>query len=169
MKKIEKGLDLAMRTIMSAVMLVLVIFGTYQIFTRWILHNPSTFTEELLRYLLIWAGMIGAAYCFFHDTHIKLTLLTGKMHGLPLTIVNVFSEVIVVIFVVFVYIWGGGQMAIQNATQPTAVLRLPMGLIYGCLPVTGVMVILSKILRYISLYVNRKEARKNAEEGGNNA
>ena len=169
MKKVEKVLDAVMRFLMAIAMLTLLVFGTWQIFTRWILGNPSTFTEELLRYLLIWAGMIGAAYCFFHDTHIKLTLLTGKMHGLPLTIVNVFSEVIVVIFVVFVYIWGGGQMAIQNATQPTAVLRLPMGLIYGCLPVTGVMVILSKILRCISLYVNRKEARKNAEEGGNNA
>ncbi len=169
MKKIEKGLDLVMRTIMSSVMVVLVVFGTYQIFTRWILHNPSTFTEELLRYLLIWAGMIGAAYCFFRDSHIKLTLLTSKMHGLTLTIVNVFTEIVVVAFVVFVYIWGGGQMAIQNATQPTAVLRLPMGLIYGCLPVTGVMVILSKILRYISLYLNRKEARQNTEKGGNEA
>ena len=168
MKKLEKGLDLVMRTIMSCVMVILVIFGTYQIFTRWILHNPSTFTEELLRYLLIWAGMIGAAYCFFHDTHIKLTLFTSKMHGLPLTIVNVFTEIIVVAFVVFVYIWGGGQMAIKNAAQPTAVLRLPMGLIYGCLPVTGIMVILSKILRYISLFLNRKNNKKNDAEGGNN-
>ena len=91
------------------------------------------------------------------------------MHGLPLTIVNVFSEIIVVAFVVFVYIWGGGQMAVKNATQLTAVLRIPMSLIYGCLPLTGVMVILSKILRYISLYLNRKEAKKAAREGGNNA
>ena len=165
MKKLEKGLDLVMRTIMSAVMLVLVIFGTYQIFTRWVLNNPSTFTEELLRYLLIWAGMIGAAYCFFHDTHIKLTLLTSKLHGVPLTIVNVFSEIMVVVFVVFVYIWGGGQMAIRNASQLTAVLRLPMSLIYGCLPVTGIMVILSKILRYISLYLKYKEDKK-TEKGG---
>lgn len=157
MKKIEKGLDVAMRTMMSSVMLVLVIFGTYQIFTRWILNDPSTFTEELLRYLLIWAGMIGAAYCFFRDQHIKLTLVTSKLHGLPLTVINVFGEVIVVIFVVYVYIWGGGQMAIKNASQLTAVLRLPMSLIYGCLPVSGVMVILSKILRYISLYTNWKE------------
>ncbi len=168
MKKLEKGLDLVMRTIMSSVMLVLVIFGTYQIFTRWILNDPSTFTEELLRYLLIWAGMIGAAYCFFHDTHIKLTLVTDKLHGLPKTIVSVFSEIMVVAFVIFVYIWGGGQMAIKNASQLTAVLRLPMGLIYGCLPVTGVMVILSKILRYISLYLKMKENKK-AAKGGNEA
>ena len=163
MKKFEKALDLIMRTILSTVMLVLVIFGTYQIFTRWVLNNPSTFTEELLRYLLIWAGMIGAAYCFFRDQHIKLTLLTSRLKGLPATIIAVISEVIVIIFVVYVYIWGGSQMAINNATQLTAVLRLPMGLIYGCLPVSGIMVLLSKILRYISLYLEKKE------KGGNKA
>lgn len=165
MKKIEQGLDFAMRTIMSCVMLVLVIFGTYQIFTRWILNDPSTFTEEMLRYLLIWAGMIGAAYCFFRDQHIKLTLVTSKLKGVPATVVNVFGEVIVIIFVVYVYIWGGGQMAIKNASQLTAVLRLPMSLIYGCLPVSGIMVILSKILRYVSLYMSMKDAKK--AEGGN--
>lgn len=29
--------------------------------------------------------------------------------------------------------------------------------------------ILSKILRYVSLYLNRKEAKKAADKGGNNA
>lgn len=164
LKKFEKGLDSVMKTVMSIVMLVLIIFGTYQIFTRWILNDPSTFTEELLRYLLVWAGMIGAAYCFFHDQHIKLTLVTGKLHGVPLTIVNVFSEIVCIAFVVYVYIWGGGQMAIKNATQPTAVLRIPMSLIYGCLPVSGILVICSKMLRYVSLYLEKKE-----KSGGENA
>lgn len=161
MKKLEKGLDFAMSTIMSIVMLVLLIFGTWQIFTRWILNNPSTFTEEMLRYLLIWAGMIGAAYCFFHDKHVKLTLLTSKLHGPALTAVTILDEIIVVLFVLYVYVYGGGQMMMRTMAngQLTAVLRLPMSLIYGCLPVSGVFVILSKILRYLSLYAESKTAK----------
>ena len=162
MKKFEKYLDLAMSTIMSIVMVVLLVFGTWQVFTRWVLNNPSTFTDELLRYMLIWAGMIGAAYCFFHNKHIKLTLITDKLSGTPLMILNVISEIVVVAFVVYVYIYGGFQLAVQNTTQLTAVLRLPMSLIYGCLPVSGVFVLLSKILRYVSLFQARKESK-----GGN--
>lgn len=164
MKKLEKALDVAMSTIMATVMLVLIIFGTWQIFTRWILNNPSTFTEELLRYLLIWAGMIGAAYCFFHDKHVKLTLLTSRLHGVPLMVVSVIDEIIVIVFVVYVYIYGGMQMMSANMTQLTAVLRLPMSLIYGCLPVSGVFVILSKLLRYLSMYKEKK-----VEKGGSEA
>lgn len=152
MKKLEKALDLAMSTIMSIVMLVLLVFGTWQIFTRWVLNNPSTFTEELLRYLLIWAGMIGAAYCFFHDKHVKLTLLTSHLHGTALKVVNVVDDIIVIGFVIYVYIYGGIQMVTANVNQLTAVLRLPMSLIYACLPVAGVFIILSKLLRYLSIF-----------------
>lgn len=152
MKKLEKALDFAMSTIMSIVMLVLILFGTWQIFTRWVLNNPSTYTEELLRYLLIWAGMIGAAYCFFHDKHVKLTLLTSRLKGKQLAALNVFDDVIVLAFVFYVYIYGGFQMVAGNMTQLTAVLRLPMSLIYACIPVSGVFVILSKILRYIAMF-----------------
>lgn len=162
MKALEKALDFAMSTIMSMVMLVLIIFGTWQIFTRWVLNNPSTYTEELLRYLLIWAGMIGAAYCFFHDKHVKLTLLTSRLKGTPLAVLNVLDDMIVIAFVIYVYIYGGIQMVTGNVTQLTAVLRLPMSLIYGCLPVAGVFVILSKLLRYVSVFQNRS-----AEKGGN--
>lgn len=155
MKKIEKALDLAMSTITSAVMLVLIIFGTWQIFTRWILNNPSTFTEELLRYLLIWAGMIGAAYCFFHDKHVKLTILTSRLSGMPLKVISVVDDIIVLIFVAYVYIYGGVQMVAANTEQLTAVLRLPMSLIYGCLPASGIFVVLAKILRYLSIFMER--------------
>ena len=152
MKKLESILDKTMSSIMSLVMLVLIIFGTWQIFSRWILGDPSTFTDELLRYLLIWAGMIGAAYCFFHDKHIKLTLLTSRLKGKALLAFNIIGEIVVIVFVVYVYIYGGIQMVTQNVNQLTAVMRLPMSMIYACLPVSGVFVILSKILRYVSIW-----------------
>lgn len=152
-----------MSTIMSFVMLILVIFGFWQIFSRWVLNDPSTFTDELLRYMLIWAGMIGAAYCFFHDKHVKLTLLTSKLKGTPLMVLNVLDEIIVIVFVVYVYIWGGSQMVAQNANQLTAVLRLPMSLIYACLPVSGVFVILSKVLRYLTILSERGTKKGGAQ------
>lgn len=155
MKKLEKALDTAMSAITSIVMLVLLIFGTWQIFTRWILNDPSTFTEELLRYLLIWAGMIGAAYCFFHDKHVKLTILTSRLDGTPLKVLGVVDDIIVLVFVVYVYIYGGVQMVAANTEQLTAVMRIPMSLIYGCLPAAGIFVVLAKILRYLSAFSER--------------
>lgn len=54
MKKLDKILDNVMRFLMAVAMFALLAGGTWQIFTRWILHNPSTVTDEFLRYVLIW-------------------------------------------------------------------------------------------------------------------
>ena len=70
MKKFNDFLDTVMRFIMAAAMFALLAGGTWQIFTRWILKNPSTFTDEFLRYVLIWASMLGSAYCFYKDEHL---------------------------------------------------------------------------------------------------
>ena len=53
MKKLDKILDNVMRFLMAVAMFALLAGGTWQIFTRWILRNPSTVTDEFLRYVLI--------------------------------------------------------------------------------------------------------------------
>lgn len=78
MKKLDKILDNVMRFLMAVAMFALLAGGTWQIFTRWILRNPSTMTDEFLRYVLIWASMIGSAYCFYKDKHLALDLVKGR-------------------------------------------------------------------------------------------
>ena len=34
----------------------------WQVFTRFILQDPSSYTEELARFLLVWIGLLGASY-----------------------------------------------------------------------------------------------------------
>ena len=58
MKKFNAMLDKVMRFIMAVAMFALLAGGTWQIFTRWILKDPSTVTDEFLRYVLIWAAMM---------------------------------------------------------------------------------------------------------------
>ena len=53
-------------TVLLSIMTLLVL---YQVFTRYILNSPAAFTEELVRYFLIWTGFIGAAYAFSTREH----------------------------------------------------------------------------------------------------
>lgn len=45
-----------MRFLMAVAMFALLAGGTWQIFTRWILRNPSTVTDEFLRYVFVYGG-----------------------------------------------------------------------------------------------------------------
>ena len=60
-KKVMTKLLAAIATILLSVMTLLVL---YQVFTRYVLNSPAAFTEELVRYFLIWTGFVGAAYAF---------------------------------------------------------------------------------------------------------
>ena len=159
MKKVEKVLDTVMRFLMALAMLTLLVFGTWQIFTRWVLGNPSTFTDELLRYVLIIAGFIGSAYCFYRDEHLALTLITDKAKGPFKLCLDIFIEICILFFVVYVFIFGGFKLA-NTATNVSSVMHIPMKSLYMVEPICGILIVLARILKYVNLYAEKKGENK---------
>jgi len=157
LKKFEQILDAVMRFLMAVAMFALLVFGTWQIFTRWVLGNPSTFTDELLRYLLILSGMIGSAYCFYRDEHLSLTLVTDRAKGPFKTVLNVFIEACILFFVIYVFIYGGWKLA-MTAINVSSVMHIPMKYLYMIEPVCGVLILLARILKYVQMFTEKKGA-----------
>ena len=148
-----------MRFLMAIAMLTLLVFGTWQIFTRWVLGNPSTFTDELLRYVLIIAGFIGSAYCFYRDEHLALTLITDKAKGPFKLCLDIFIEICILFFVVYVFIFGGFKLA-NTATNVSSVMHIPMKTLYMSEPICGILIVLARILKYVNLYTEKKGENK---------
>ena len=159
MKKVEKVLDTVMRFLMALAMLTLLVFGTWQIFTRWVLGNPSTFTDELLRYVLIIAGFIGSAYCFYRDEHLALTLITDKAKGPFKLCLDIFIEICILFFVIYVFIFGGFKLA-NTATNVSSVMHIPMKTLFMIEPICGILIVLARILKYVNLYAEKKGENK---------
>ena len=147
-----------MRFLMAFSMFTLVAFGTWQIFSRWVLKDPSTFTDELLRYVLIISGMIGSAYCFYRDEHLALTLVTDRAKGTFKLILNVFIEACILFFVVYVFIYGGMKLS-NTATNVSSVMRIPMKTLYLIEPFCGVLIVIARVLKYLQAFSSRKEDR----------
>jgi TRAP-type C4-dicarboxylate transport system permease small subunit len=159
LKKVEKVLDTVMRFLMALAMLTLLVFGTWQIFTRWVLGNPSTFTDELLRYVLIIAGFIGSAYCFYRDEHLALTLITDKAKGPFKVALDIFIEVCILFFVIYVFIFGGFKLA-NTATNVSSVMHIPMKTLFMIEPICGILIVLARILKYVNMYTEKKGENK---------
>lgn len=159
MKKLDKYLTLIMRFLMAAAMFGLLLFGTWQIFTRWILRNPSTFTDEFLRYLLIWASFIGSAYCFYKDQHLALDLFTRKAKGSKKLLLSVFIELAILFFVIYVFIIGGFKLQ-HNATNFSSVMRIPFKLLYAILPVSGIFIVAARVLKYLQIFADKNNGKE---------
>ena len=70
-KMIDKRLELALIILMG----VNVLNVLWQVFTRFVLRDPSSFTEELARYLLIWVGLLGASYAAGKKMHLAIDVV----------------------------------------------------------------------------------------------
>ena len=60
-EKIKKPVDLFISSFSIIVMVLLVICVTWQVFSRYVLQIPSTVTDEIARFSMIWVGLLGAA------------------------------------------------------------------------------------------------------------
>ena len=155
MKTFEKVLDAVMRFLMALAMGALVCGGTWQIFSRWILQDPSTATDEFLRYVLMWASLIGSAYCFYRDEHLALDLVKDRVNGRAKAALTVFIEAAILFFVVYVFVWGGARL-MMNATNSSSVMRIPFRYLYSILPISGVFIVVARVLKYVRYFTEKK-------------
>jgi TRAP-type C4-dicarboxylate transport system permease small subunit len=114
----------------------------WQVFTRFVLSDPSSYTEELARYLLIWIGLIGAAYASGRQLHLAIDLLPRRLTGRARTALDVVIRVAVATFAVVVLVYGGTRLVslTLNLGQTSAALRVPIGWVYLAVPISGALI-----------------------------
>ena len=76
-----------------ALLAIVSLLGIWQVGTRFLLEQPSTWTEELMRRLLVWMVMLGAAVAFRHGALISVDLMLKTARGKWRTFVNGFITV----------------------------------------------------------------------------
>lgn len=158
MNKINEIIDKVMTAFLAIAMLSLLLGGAWQIFTRWVVRDPSTFTDEFLRYALIWSAMIGSAYCFYKNEHLALDLFSSKARGVPKILLTIFIEAAIIFFVVYVFIWGGIKVA-SNATNASSVMKIPFKVLYSVFPISGVLIVITRIINYVMVLFGKKEEK----------
>lgn len=77
--KMKKGMNFLLSRIAALLLSAMTLLVLYQVFTRYVLNSPAAFTEEIVRYLLIWTGFIGAAYAFSTRQHMALVIVRDKL------------------------------------------------------------------------------------------
>lgn len=118
----------------------------YQVFTRYVLQNPADFTEELVRYLLIWTGFIGAAYAFGTRQHMALLFVRDKFSPAGRKVIMVVVDVLILVLALAVITVGGAKLAIAAGPELSALLGISRGLVYAVAPVSGVFIALIQII-----------------------
>ena len=138
----RKVIDKITGILTGSLLTIMVIVSCWQVFTRFVLHAPSTVSEEFLRFSLIWLTMVGGAFVYGKKQHLAIVFVARKIPKKYQLYVNLLVEACVMLFSIVILIQGGINV-FQNAVgQVSPALQMPMQYLYLCLPIGGVLFLL---------------------------
>ena len=135
--------------ILMAIMTVDVLWG---VFTRYAMGNQASWSEELARFLLIWIGILGAAYASGQNMHLAIDLLSDKLNPTKQKRLIALIRIMIIAFAFFVLIVGGFRLLYitQLLGQTSPALQIPMAIVYAVLPISGLLVVYYKINDFLT-------------------
>ncbi len=142
----RKIIDKIIEVMCTAIMGYMVLAVCWQVITRFVLKNPSTVTEEILRYLLVWTTMVGGAYAYGRRKHLSINMLAKKLPARGQKVLDIFVQAVVIAFCVIVMIVGDLRLVETTFNQISSALHLPMPYVYASILVGGVLIIFYAII-----------------------
>jgi len=143
----KASLDKILGSFLVVLMTIMVVAVLWQVFSRYVMQSPSSITEELARYLLIWIGILGAAYAAGQQQHLSINLLEEKLEKNKKKKLKIFINLLIIFFGITVLIIGGSNLVYVNYIlgQSSAALEIPLFVVYLVVPLSGALIIFYKV------------------------
>lgn len=166
MQFVVSSIDKLIKLLLALFMLLVIVVVSWQVFSRHVLEDPSSGSGEISRFLLIWIGMLGAAYCYRMKSHLSLNILTEKMNAKPKWITEIFIHCMVLIFASVVMAVGGINLMLMtfDPVQLSPVLEVKMGYIYSVVPLSGIFMSIYAINEIVLLIKTGKITKDKHDE-----
>lgn len=133
--------------ILVALMMMMTLDVLWGVITRYAMGSQADWSEELARFLLIWIGLLGAAFASGKGMHLAIDLLQPTLSVLNQRRLTIIISLLIIVFVTAVLIVGGLRLMFLTSKlgQLSAALRIPMYIVYMILPISGVLIVYYKL------------------------
>ena len=145
--QLRQTIDKILANFLVFIMAIMVLNVLWQVASRFILGSPSSFTDELARYLMIWVGILGAAYVSGKNLHVAIDVLPTRLSKKAQKKLMLVVRVLIVLFCLGVMVIGGSRLVYITYVldQNSPALQLPLSVVYMVIPLSGLLIIYYKI------------------------
>ncbi|MBP8303269.1 MAG: TRAP transporter small permease [Phycisphaerae bacterium] len=149
--QIKKALDKSLEILVMVVVAVLVLDVLWQVFTRFVIKDPSNWTEELATFLLIWVALLGAAVALGRGAHLGIDYFVGKLPEPARVKTELFVFACVFLFSLLVMVVGGLDLVVTtfHLRQISPAMHLDMGYVYLAVPISGCFLVLYSLIGFV--------------------
>ena len=151
MNKIRKGITWCLNGLAGISFIAMVVLTCWQVFTRYVLKNPSTWSEELVGYLFAWMSLLGASLVTQERGHMNIPILVERCSKSGQKVLNCLCEQIAFIFSAVILVYGGIQISTLAMGQMTSSLGIPIGIFYIVLPLCGILNMIYTVMNIVEI------------------
>lgn len=129
-----------------------------QIFFRYVLQSPLTWTEEAARYSFIWIVLLGAAFAVRKKEHVKMDVLLNRFPRYLQRYINlVMNSIIFVSLIYLIPISWKFFWFIKDISAPT--LGVSWGFLFFSAPLSIALMTIHTFIIFITDYKNKEETK----------
>lgn len=160
MKVFRDGITRILNGLAGISFIAMVILTCWQVLTRYVLKNPSTWSEELVGYLFAWMSLLGASIVTCERGHMNIPIIVERFSGAVQKGLQCFGEIVAFLFSTVILVFGGVQITTLAMGQMTSSLGVPIGIFYIVLPLCGILNMIYTVLNIVDILKNQTEEKE---------
>ena len=138
----------ALRIVAAILLICMVLLVILQVASRYVFNAPVDQTEELSRYAMVWAALLGASVAMFDRSHVAVTLLVEKVPPGLKRLSAALIHLCIALFC-FLLIWQGWKLTQRSMIQMSTTLPIRMGYVTFVVPLCGVFGLLFTVRNFL--------------------
>ena len=160
-KRISTFFDKVCRVLVQMLTALMFVVILLQVFFRYFLHAPLSWSEELARFTMNWITFIGVSAACKADSLSRVDIVTQKLSHKTQKALFVIADLIMLVITVMLFYY-----SIQFCTSPSSLtgmspgLHIPNWLIYSCLPIGFFLLVLQLAFRLVLIAPEKEKCKE---------
>lgn len=152
LQRLDRAFVLTNQFVVAALLAAMTGLVFTNVAMRYLMGHSLTWVEELTRYMMIWLAYLGAGLAWRAGAHVAVDLLHGAIPAASARALRLAIAVGMIAFLAAVG-WYGVAYSSFAMSQKSAVLSLPLGLVYWAIP-TGCLLMILHVILGLRSYVD---------------
>lgn len=161
--RIAHGYVAAIENLLIVGMLAVVILAALQVFFRYVLGMSLSWSEEALRYVMIWTASLGIGLAYSRGDMIGMEMLVNLLPRRVAIAVGLLSRLLI-LAMMFAIVWYGWQFAWKTRGGSATAIPISMFWFHISIAVGAALVAMHVIVSAIASLKGVEEQKSNLQE-----
>jgi len=136
----EKGLKYSV----FCLMVLLVLLVSIQVFTRYVLNNPTSWSEEAANFVQVFLVFLGGTLAIFQKRTLRITFFVDRLPARLSASIEVVMKILILLFLIAM-IWYSFFAILRLHNQITPGLQLPKSVLFVSVPLGGILMVIATL------------------------